>query len=58
MDILSISIIIFCMMKLASVIILYFNPDSKLGNGVAVFDSWRELKKDEILDLFAHYMVY
>lgn len=58
MDILSISIIIFCMMKLASVIILYFNLDSKLGNGVAVFDSWRELKKDEILDLFAHYMVY
>lgn len=58
MDILSISIIIFCIMELANVIILYFNPDSKLGNGVAVFDSWRELKKDEILDLFAHYMVY
>ncbi len=58
MDILSISIIIFCVMELGNVLILYFMPDSKLGNGVAVFDSWRDVKKDESLDLFAHYMAY
>lgn len=58
MDILSISIIIFCVMELGNVLILYFMPDSKLGNGVAVFDSWRDVKKDESLDLFPHYMAY
>lgn len=58
MDILSISIIIFCVMELGNVLILYFMPDSKLGNGVAVFDSWQDVKKDASLDLFAHYMAY
>ena len=58
MDILSVAIIIFCIMELGNVLILYFMPDSKLGNGVAVFDSWRDVKKDNALDLFAHYMAY
>lgn len=58
MDILSISIIIFCIMELGNVLILYFMPDSRLGNGVAVFNSWQDVKKDKALDLFAHYMAY
>lgn len=58
MDILSIAIIIFCIMETANVLILYFNPDSRLGNGVAVFNPWEEAKKNEPLNLFAHYMVY
>ena len=58
MDILSIAIIIFCIMESANVLILYFAPDSKLGNGVAIFDSWEEAKKDEPMNLFAYYMVY
>lgn len=58
MDILSIAIIIFCIMEAGNVAILYFAPDSKLGNGVAVFDSWRDAKKSESMDLFAHYMAY
>lgn len=58
MDILSIAIIIFCIMELGNVFILYFMPDSKLGNGVAVFESWRDVKKDQAVDLFAHYMTY
>lgn len=58
MDILSISIIIFCIMELGNVFILYFIPDSKLGNGVAVFNNWKESKKDTSLDLFIHYMAY
>ncbi|MCI5774073.1 MAG: hypothetical protein MR210_05870 [Erysipelotrichaceae bacterium] len=58
MDILSIAIIIFCIMESANVMILYFKPDSKLGNGVAVFDAWRDVKEDNALSLFAHYMVY
>lgn len=58
MDILSISIIIFCIMELGNVLILYFMPDSKLGNGVAVFNSWNDAKNDKALDLFSHYMAY
>lgn len=58
MDILSIAIIIFCIMELGNVFILYFMPDSKLGNGVAVFDTWRDAKTDKAMDLFAHYMAY
>lgn len=56
--ILDIAIIIFCIMELGNVLILYFKPDSKLGNGVAVFDAWRDVKEDKNLDLFAHYMAY
>lgn len=58
MDILSIAIIIFCVMELGNVLILYFMPDSKLGNGVAVFDSWNDVKEDKALNLFSHYMAY
>ena len=31
---------------------------SRLGNGVAVFDSWHDVKENSALDLFAHYMAY
>lgn len=58
MDILSIAIIIFCIMETANVLILYFTPDSRLGNGVAVFDSWNDCKQDEAMNLFSHYMAY
>lgn len=58
MDILSIAIIVFCVLETANVLILYFVPDSRLGNGVAIFDSWDDSKKDEPMGLFAHYMAY
>lgn len=37
MSILSLSIIVFCIMELGNIFVLYFKPDCKLGNGVAVF---------------------
>lgn len=58
MDILSIAIIVFCIMELGNVLILYFMPDSKLGNGVAVFDNWRDAKEEPSRELFARYMAY
>lgn len=58
MDILDIAIILFVVMETANVCILYFIPDSKLGNGVAVFDEWEESKKNECAHLFARYMTY
>ena len=56
--ILDIAIIIFCIMELGNVLILYFKPDSKLGNGVAIFDAWKDVKENKNLDLFAHYVAY
>ena len=45
-------------MELGNVLILYFMPDSRLGNGVAVFDSWNDVKEDKALNLFSHYIAY
>lgn len=56
MDILNIAIAIFVLMESANVIILYFFPDSKKGNGVAVFNPWFQAKEDEKSKLFAQYM--
>ncbi|MFI3209210.1 MAG: hypothetical protein R3Y40_08745 [Eubacteriales bacterium] len=56
MGILDISIIIFVIMETLNIGILYFAPDCKYGNGVAVFDNWEEAKSDENTYLFARYM--
>lgn len=58
MSILSIAIVIFILLELSNVIILYFNPDSKLGNGVAVFNAWEKSKEDANLHEFVKYLVY
>ena len=56
MIILSISITIFIVLEFANVMILYFKPDSRMGNGVAVFKAWEDSKKEENLHLFVLYM--
>lgn len=56
MTVLNIAIIVFIIMESANVFILYFAPDSKLGNGVAVFNNWFKAKEDESSELFAKYM--
>ncbi len=56
MLILNIAIIIFIIMESLNVLILYFAPDSPLGNGVAVFNGWHKSKDDEAMHLFAKYM--
>ncbi|MGL5313913.1 MAG: hypothetical protein ACRC92_11765 [Peptostreptococcaceae bacterium] len=58
MSILSIAIIVFILLELSNVIILYFKPDSKLGNGVAVFNAWEKSKEDDNLHEFIKYLVY
>lgn len=58
MRILDISIIIFIVLETANVCILYFAPDSKKGNGVAIFNQWEKSKEDEASHLFASYMTY
>ncbi len=55
---LSICILIFVVLETANVVILYFKTDSRIGNGVAVFDDWELSKKDENMHLFIKYLVY
>ncbi len=57
MSILDWSIIIFVLMESANVIILYFFPDFKYGNGIAVFNQWSKTQKDPSARLFASYLV-
>ncbi|MFI3257918.1 MAG: hypothetical protein R3Y36_06440 [Spirochaetales bacterium] len=56
MTVLDYAIIFFVIMETANVCILYFAPDSRLGNGVAVFDNYHESKEDENRYLFTKYM--
>lgn len=58
MNILQIAILIFCIMEFANVCILYFASEFKMGNGVAVFDSWQDAKESESMELFTRYMAY
>lgn len=58
MNWLSLSILIFCLMEFGNVCILYFWPNHRLGNGVAFFDSWEEVKSDEMMEMFVHYLMY
>ncbi len=57
MNILDIAIIIFVLMESANVLILYYVPNSKKGNGVAVFNHWEKSRNEEEAHLFARYMV-
>lgn len=56
MNILNISIIIFIIMESLNVAILYFFPNSPYGNGVAIFNFWKNSVDDENAYLFAKYM--
>ncbi len=57
MTIINIAIVIFIIMESANVIILYFAPNFKMGNGVAVFNPWHTSKQNKENELFAKYMV-
>lgn len=56
MNVLDIAISIFIVLETANVMILYFAPDSRIGNGVAVFNPWFEAKKHTSSRLFVEYM--
>lgn len=56
MSIPSIAILFFIIMESANVLILYFWPDSRLGNGVGVFYAFHD-SADEEQKLFTSYLV-
>ncbi len=56
MNILDIAIIVFIVLEILNVLILYFKPDFKYGNGVSVFKEWEKGKEEELSHLFHMYM--
>lgn len=56
MGIINGAIILFILLETANVCILYFAPQSKLGNGVAIFNPWFQAQKQSEQALFASYM--
>jgi hypothetical protein len=58
MNILSIAIAIFVVLESLNILTLYFNPGTKRGNGVGVFNAWEKSKSDPHLHQFMQYLVY
>ena len=58
MNILSIAIMIFIILESLNVVILYFNPGSRMGNGLGVFNAWESSKADPEMHQFIQYLVY
>ncbi|WP_249028588.1 hypothetical protein [Tannockella kyphosi] len=52
----NIAIILFILMETGNVCILYFWPESRYGNGVAVFNYFHESKENHDHHLFVSYM--
>jgi len=55
--ILDIAIIIFVLLEFSNIVILYFKPGCKYGNGMDHFSGWDDSKKDEGSYLFSTYLV-
>ena len=58
MTILSIAIIIFILLESLNVLTLYFNPGSRMGNGVGVFNAWEKSKSDPEMHQFVRYLLF
>lgn len=56
MNILSVSILIFIIVESANVMILYFWPGTRLGNGVGVFNAFHDSENEE-QKLFSSYLI-
>lgn len=58
MNVLSIAIAIFVLLESLNILTLYFNPGTKMGNGVGVFKAWEVSKSDPQMHQFVQYLVY
>jgi hypothetical protein len=58
LNILQIGILIFAIIEVGNVMMLYFMPGSRMGNGVGVFNAWEASKKDENIHELMKYLVY
>lgn len=57
MNILQIAITFFVFIECLNIIMLYFIPASKMGNGVGVFNAYHTSMKDEKMKPFVSYLI-
>ena len=57
MDILSIVIIMFVVLEASNVIMLYFTPGTRRGNGVGVFNAYEKSKSDQEVHELVKYLI-
>ncbi len=57
MNILQIGISVFVFIEFLNIVMLYFIPESKKGNGVGVFDDYHTLKEDNDVNDFVGYLI-
>jgi len=57
MNLLQIGISVFCFIEVLNIIILYFMPESSMGNGVGVFDAYHKSVNDPKTSEFVKYLV-
>ncbi len=57
MDILSYTLLAFCLLETLNVAILYFTPTSKRGNGMGAFNAYEKAKDDPQVFALVSYLV-
>ncbi|MBU1019597.1 MAG: hypothetical protein KJ847_00165 [Firmicutes bacterium] len=57
MNILEIGIGVFVFIEFLNIFVLYFMPESKMGNGVGVFDDYHRLNDDHESNDFVGYLI-
>ena len=58
MNILKIVMGLFILLELSNVLMLYFTPGTKRGNGMGVFNAWEKSKKDNEIHELMRYLVF
>jgi len=51
------TVAIFTVLEVLNILTLYFNPGTKMGNGVGVFKAWETSKADPPMHQFVSYLV-
>ncbi len=57
MDILAIAIILFAVLETSNIIMLYFTPGTKRGNGAGVFNAYEKSKSDPETHALIRYLI-
>lgn len=58
MNILKIVLILFILLELSNVLMLYFTPGTKRGNGMGVFTAWEKSKQNSEIHELVRYLVF
>jgi len=57
MDVLSIGIVLFAVLETLNVLMLYFTPDTRRGNGIGAFNAYEKSKADPDVHALVKYLI-